>query len=374
MACLLTLFSFTAAVQAASTAPQEIALTGTVERFISIDNVCAWPNLTAMPDGSITAAIFNRPSHGQEEGSIDIWGSADGRFWEKRGTAAPNKPQTNRMHVAIGLANNRDLVALVTGFTNIQQPGQDKKLPFRDKYGEKKAGRRTHFLMPAWVCRSRDGGRTWTQVDQFPAPPEGWSTFIPYGDIVIGADGALHATCYSSKTNAPVRTTNAWHFRSDDDGKTWRATSIIGTSHNETDLFHLGGKKWLAASRTVDTVALDLFRSDDDGATWSGRQKVAGVQQMPADLVRLSDGRLLLTYGNRVAGQFGVQAKLSRDNGMTWSIPIRLAHSVGRDCGYPSSIQRPDGSIVTAYYSAGVENHSRYHMGVVIWTPPAPNP
>jgi hypothetical protein len=24
-----------------------------VERYIAIDNVCAWPNLTAMPDGTL---------------------------------------------------------------------------------------------------------------------------------------------------------------------------------------------------------------------------------------------------------------------------------------------------------------------------------
>ena len=39
-----------------------------MERYVAVDNVCAWPNLTLMPDGAIVAAIFNRPSHGQEEG------------------------------------------------------------------------------------------------------------------------------------------------------------------------------------------------------------------------------------------------------------------------------------------------------------------
>lgn len=34
------------------------------ERYVAIDNVCAWPNLTLMPDGSVVATIFNRPYHG----------------------------------------------------------------------------------------------------------------------------------------------------------------------------------------------------------------------------------------------------------------------------------------------------------------------
>ena len=61
---------------------------------------------------------------------------------------------------------------------------------------------------------------------------------------------------------------------------------------------------------------------------------------------------------------------MSSDEGKTWSDPIRLAHSLAGDCGYPSSVQRADGKIVTAYYAKAVANHERYHMGVAIWLPP----
>ena len=64
-------------------------------------------------------------------------------------------------------------------------------------------------------------------------------------------------------------------------------------------------------------------------------------------------------------------AKLSGDEGRTWSEPLRLAHTLESDCGYPSSVQRGDGKIVTAYYAKRVENHERYHMGVAIWEAPA---
>ena len=40
------------------------------------------------------------------------------------------------------------------------------------------------------------------------------------------------------------------------------------------------------------------------------------------------------------------------------------------DGGYPSTVQLPDGSLVTAYYSNGVTQHRRYHMGVVRWELP----
>ena len=161
----------------------------------------------------------------------------------------------------------------------------------------------------------------------------------------------------------------SWHFRSDDDGRTWRRVSVIGPDSNETALFRLGDRRWLAAARSD---AVYLYRSDDDGLTWQGPQRVSEQHQLPGHLLRLADGRLVLSYGTRIDDQFGVLATFSRDEGRTWSAPVRLADSLAYDCGYPSSIQRPDGSIVTAYYAGSIPNHSRYSMSVVIWTPPAP--
>ena len=39
------------------------------------------------------------------------------------------------------------------------------------------------------------------------------------------------------------------------------------------------------------------------------------------------------------------------------------------DGGYPSSVQLPDGPVLTAYYARRVEGHDRYHMGAVVWDP-----
>ena len=149
---------------------------------------------------------------------------------------------------------------------------------------------------------------------------------------------------------------------------TWRPTSVIGMRHNETAIFHLGGRNWLAAARIE---AMEIFRSTDDGASWGDMRRVTEPNEINGHLARLKDGRLLLSYGNRVKGQFGVLAKFSSDEGLTWSAPVRLVDSLEQDCGYPSSVQRADGKIVTAYYAKRVLNHERYHMGVAIWEAPA---
>ena len=77
-----------------------------ISRIIAVDNVCAWPNLTPLRDGTIIATIHNPPNHGTTEGDISCWASPDGAFWEKRGHPAPNDPQTVRMNVAAGLAKD----------------------------------------------------------------------------------------------------------------------------------------------------------------------------------------------------------------------------------------------------------------------------
>ena len=145
-----------------------------IERYVAVDNVCAWPNLTLATDGTIFALIYNQPSHLQMIGDVDCWASTDGGvFWEKRGTAVPHEPKTARANIAAGLANNGELVVLCSGW------GYAPTL--RDR------------RLPPWVSRSSDGGRTW-KVDKSKAAIEfpegadyedrGEKMFKPFGDIV----------------------------------------------------------------------------------------------------------------------------------------------------------------------------------------------
>lgn len=86
--------------------------------------------------------------------------------------------------------------------------------------------------------------------------------------------------------------------------------------------------------------------------------------QYPGYLLRLKDGRLLLSYGLRNEGLYGVAARLSSDDGKTWAPPRFLVDFlIATDGGYPSSIQADDGTIVTAYYS----NKVPAHQNVITW-------
>jgi hypothetical protein len=328
--------------------------------FVSIDNVCAWPMLTQLPDGSILAAAHNDPSHALHECDVDCWASDNGEFWHRLGTATAHEPNTARMNHAFGLARNGDVLMLVSGWSNEQQPGKPKAKPFRDA------------ILRCQVARSRDGGKTWTTRREFPAPDPGLGEYVPFGNILAADDGSLRTSCYTTATvddaGKKVPGHQSFMFRSDDDGNTWKKISVIGPRHDETALFRLDGKRWLAAARFKE---VDIFRSDDDGTTWQGPFPATAPDELNGHLLKLRDGRLVLAFGDRVKGQCGVCAKISSDDGRTWGSPFRLADSLVADCGYPSSVQRADGKIVTVFYTRSSREHDRYHMGTIIWDAPA---
>lgn len=328
--------------------------------FLAIPDLVGWPNLILQPDGTILATLFNHPSHATAEGDMDLWASGDGgASWEFRGRPGPRDANTLRNHQAVGHARNGDLIVLTTGWTNEYAPGKSGP-PFR-------AG-----LLPPWVSRSSDGGRTW-QVDRRPdafaaSPTPGGR--VVFGNIMAGADGDLRAATYTSRYTEGMGTEQdrALIYRSADDGRTWIAPVVIDPAHalNETSITYLGDGHWLAAARRGGTGGLQVYRSTDDAATWKDLGQVTAANQHPAHLLVLKDGRILLAYGNRSSSPCHVEVMLSADRGDTWSAPARLASWSG-DGGYPASVQREDGKLFTAFYGRATDYHEGYHVGGVIW-------
>lgn len=314
-------------------------------RLIAIDNVCAWPNLVQLKDGSFVAVVFNQPNHGRTEGDVDCWGSVDGLLWQKLSTITRHEPQTNRMNHAAGLNANGDLVVLCNGW--------DKVAPERNKESQP---------IQTVVCLSRDGGRTWEQGG--PALPKDgkycWQ--VPFGDITHAANGDLVASTYAFGRGGG----NIFAVRSKDGGRTWPVIQpIVKDKHCEAAILHLGEGKWIAASRRFGLLDLDVFASDDDAMTWHHVTSLDVQPVSSAHLLKLSDGRVLLTYGNRgPAGKRGIEGRLSSDSGKTWGAPQMLVPLDKTDCGYPDAIELPGGRLLIAYYTSSIAQHQRYHMGV----------
>lgn len=335
-----------------------------LERYVAIDNVCAWPQLTRLSDGRLSAILFNQPTHGRTEGQVECWLSDDdGRIWRRAGVpVVPNRGE-NRMNHAVGLAPDGDLVVIVSGFDGRPPAGSTLE-----------PANPSNILAPI-VSRSSDGGHTWhaTQaIAQKEVAGEGYA-LIPNGPIATLRTGRMLAVFYQApQASSGLR--NVSHtllFASDDQGRTWRKHATIAADHyNECALLALEDGRVLAAARTAINQTLDLYLSDDSGDTWRRHTNLTGAYEHPGHLLALPDGRILLTYGVRHPHGLALACRVSPDRGETWRRPhalLSIDDAEHYDAGYPSCALVGEDHIVTAYYSKRSPTHQRYHMGVAIW-------
>jgi hypothetical protein len=116
---------------------------------------------------------------------------------------------------------------------------------------------------------------------------------------------------------------------------------------------------------------IDTYQSSDQGATWTELTPAAddtGRGGSPAALLHLADGRLCVTYGYR-SEPYSMRARFSRDQGKRWGGEVSLREGgKAPDLGYPRSVVRPDGKIVTVYYFND-DIHNERFLEAVIWDP-----
>ncbi|TFG50492.1 MAG: hypothetical protein E4H40_01300 [Candidatus Brocadiia bacterium] len=138
----------------------------------------------------------------------------------------------------------------------------------------------------------------------------------------------------------------------------------------------------ITESRKIPNCWIDVYESKDNGRTWGFLSMVANTGKSngnPPSMVRLRDGRLVVTYGVRsVCSRYyyrpepqGIFARISKDNGQTWGNEIVLRDDAMKwDLGYTRSVQRLDGKIVTIYYFNTKENTEEF-IAATIWDPDA---
>ena len=216
-----------------------------------------------------------------------------------------------------------------------------------------------------WLVRSTDGGKTWST--RLPTIVNS-----PHGPIQL-RDGRL---LYLGK--------ELWNEKkrigaceSSDDGQTWRWLAEIPTRPEDqvADGYHE-----LHAVEAADGTLIAQIRnhnkpnagetlqseSTDGGKTWSMPHSI-GVWGLPSHLLKLSDGRLLMTYGHRRA-PFGNQARISTDNGKSWSEAMMIStDGKGGDLGYPSTVELANHSLLTVWYES-MKDHDKAVLRQARWT------
>jgi hypothetical protein len=226
---------------------------------------------------------------------------------------------------------------------------------------------------------STDRCRLWT--GPFALPMFGQTGIAARTDYLVS--GPAECTLYLTANKRNGREGRVFCARTTDGGGRFRFRSWIGPEPPGYEIMpasvRLSGSRLLVAVRACSAPErfataqhwIDLYASDDDGLTWyKTNRPVAdtGRGGNPPALIRLHDGRLCLTYGYRAA-PYGIRARISDDDGKTWGKEIVLRDDGGcHDLGYTRTIQRPDGTIVTAYYYNDSLDGERY-IAATLWKP-----
>ena len=255
-----------------------------------------------------------------------------------------------------------------------------------------------HFAHPDFAMRcsgdrfmvSHDRGRTWAGHYSFPRFPTGRLTSRT--DYLVSSSNTCTVFLSAEEKGVQVDeySDRAFCARTTDGGASWQflgwmtgepvsvrsvmpATVRISDTHLVSVLRRridrgLGGDR-----PPVTENWIDAHESTDNGITWRLLGKVADTDRgrrngNPPALVKLRDGRLVAAHGYRSA-PYGIQARISRDNGTTWGEPIHLRDDAATwDMGYCRMLERPDGRIVTIYYYNTPERPEQ-HIAATTWDP-----
>jgi hypothetical protein len=334
-----------------------------------------WPSLARCRNGRLLVTYSGgREAHICPFGRVELIESTDnGTSWSDPRVVI-NTPLDNR---DTGVLETAKGTILVTTFTSLHyesilaraekvKPGDKTAWPearlkrWRQAHERVTAAVRRD-LLGVWMVRSSDGGAAWSALQDC-------LVNSPHGPIQL-SDGRL---LYAGK--------DLWRpgqrvgvCESNDDGQTWRWLAQLpdrpGDSHIAYHELHAvetaGGRLVLQIRNHNQANDGETLQSEssDGGKTWSAPHTI-GVWGHPSHLLRLKDGRLLMTYGHRLP-PLGNQARLSENGGRTWSAPIIISQDGSfvhdpwiwgdaqvADFGYPASAQLDDGSLLTVWYEA----------------------
>ncbi len=233
-----------------------------------------------------------------------------------------------------------------------------------------------HFLSihvgPSCFFASTDRGVTWRGPYRFAV--EGIEKISARTDYLVL--GKQDCVMFGSAAKADDREGRPFCARTTDGGLHWKLVSLIGPEPQGFAI--MPSTVQLSGGRLLTTIRqggrghpafIDAYRSDDGGRHWSCLGPATGnISGNPPSLVRLPDGRICLTYGYR-RKPCGIRARITADEGRTWGPEIVLRDDgLTGDLGYPRSVVRPDGKVVTIYYFNGPKDEDRT-IQATIWRP-----
>lgn len=355
--------------------------------FESASSYSAWPAVARTHDDEILVLFTDTEEHMAPDGRIvGIRSKDEGQTW-----SAPfevyDTPLDERESGITALSDGSLLVHL---WSTRHTPASYGRMPAGSYDDDMIARWVDHVSRPAYteaarlqgshIAVSRDGGRTWSTVIDGPD--------TIHGGIQLNDGTLLTASYRTSRDYVTVHKASSW------DG-TWEFIAEIHSPQpdslrfGEPSIVQLPTGRVIMMIRTTTRPYNDsdprcfLWEtySDDGGMTWETPFQTP-LWGFPPHLLRLRDGRIVVTYGHR-RSPFGQRAAVSED-GVTWRKEDEIIlrdDAPNKDLGYPASVQLKDGRILTVYYQSHATDTLRPPEGPppdrhkpdilgTIWSPP----
>jgi hypothetical protein len=320
-----------------------------------------WPTLAQGKSGELLLVCSGgREAHVCPFGRTDFMRSSDGGETWSFPRVVMDGPIDDR---DAGVLETAKGSILITNFTSLAYEPYMKGRQERWQRAHQRVGpEERKSLLGNWMIRSVDGGLTFSGRYRVPVNS-------PHGPVQL-RDGRL---VYAGKA-LWTGEQKVGICESRDDGLSWKWLADIptrkGDDHREYHELHAvetrnGLLVQIRNHNSVNAGETLQCESADGGKSWSEPHAI-GVWGLPSHLLRLRDGRLLMSYGYR-RRPFGNQVRISEDDGKRWSPPIAIsADGPGHDLGYPSTIEREDEKLVTVWYEK-MAGSSRAVLRQAVW-------
>ncbi len=339
-----------------------------------------WPTVAKTADGQLLVVFSgDRDEHVCPFGKTFLVRSNDGGNSWSEPELINNTPLDDR---DAGIVVLNSGVIIVTWFTSLAFEIDEYHTWIRDdgarvnksswKDASSKISNRDRYeWLGSFSIRSEDGGKTWSE-------PVMNVVSAPHGPVQL-SDGRL---IYMG-TLMPFTSQRIGVEESIDEGKTWRVIGEVPRTDEalrrkvemcEPHICQANDGRLIGIIRKnceVENRGMYQTESLDGGRNWSEPVEILGkdgqpIKGYPPHLLKLNDGRILLSYGYRLE-PFGERALISYDDGKSWDVEneIMICQSHNGDLGYPSSVELTDGKILTVYYQVEKDDEKPCLMGTI---------
>lgn len=328
-------------------------------------------DLVQLQNGEILITTREATEHIARDGDMIMLRSKDGgKTWGDKQLIAGIKDLDEREACGVQLSDGTIIMAIY--YNDLYEPSGRYNPAMKREPGKQYLG--------TYVITSKDNGHTWTEPNFI--RPDGMpftGTEGPADAPIEMPDGSILMPVIGYELNGDPKNTGSILLRSTDNGKTWAYYSTIAGDPGgkygglvEPGLVRTKSGRLISGLRTpASDNAIYVTWSDDDGKTWAPIRKT-DMHGHPVDLIQISDGRIMATYGIRPPSHSrpgGIRACFSTDNGETWDVrsEVQIRNDfLSWDIGYPESLQLPDGRILTVYY---YNIFGKYFIGSTAWKP-----